>query len=353
MSHLARDSSAGGCRLVAGCAGRLVLALAATYLTLVALSLVVPRVSGSPLFERRTAVGLPDEAVVGDPRIGYVLRPNWDGSFRGRRNERNAVRTNSHGWRCHEFAPPGAAVGRRILLLGDSITMGVGVRQEATFAARLEERLAPCQVDNCALSGYEANQQVAVAKLMLPLTRPDTVVYGLCQNDIREADIAQLAKVQLLRPRRELFIALELRPVSNLVWNLWAARQAHQPSRAGLQRSEAGTLKRWADPRQRARLAEHLGALRDECAAAGVPLHVVVFPYTFQFDRPLADPLRAPQQHLATMLRELQVAGLDLHGVLEAAREPLYLLGDNCHLNEAGHARVAQALADWLRPAAP
>ncbi len=328
------------------------MALAATYLTLVALSLVAPRVLASPLFERRTAVGLPDEAVIGDAQIGYRLRPHWDGSFRGRRNERNAVRTNGQGWRCHEFAPPGAPVGRRVLLLGDSITMGVGVRLEAIFAARLEEHLAPCQVDNCALSGYEANQQVAVARRMLPLTRPDLVVYGLCQNDIREADIAQLARVQLVRRRRELFVALELRPVSNLVWNLWVTRQAHRPSRAGLQRSEAGTLKRWADPGQRARLQEHLRTLRDECAAAGAPLRVVVFPYTFQFDRPPADPLRAPQRYLTAMLRELRIAHLDLHSALEAVQEPLYLLGDNCHLNEAGHAQVARLLADWLRGAA-
>jgi lysophospholipase L1-like esterase len=99
-------------------------------------------------------------------------------------------RTNSLGVRGPEYdrpAPPGVF---RIVTVGDSVTMGAGVEEEETYSAQLAEMLAArhpgrrFEVINAGLAGLDIVQIVGrLEKVGLPYD-PNLVVYGWTMNDI-------------------------------------------------------------------------------------------------------------------------------------------------------------------------
>ncbi|MBI1816114.1 MAG: hypothetical protein HYR72_14135 [Deltaproteobacteria bacterium] len=114
-----------------------------------------------------------------------VLRPNGDEVFRGVR-----YRFNSVGIRGPEYADHSGTGVFRIVIVGDSVTMGHGVQEEDTYSALLEAALNArgserrYEVINLGLSNL--NLASAVYRLRasgLPL-HPDLIVYGFTINDI-------------------------------------------------------------------------------------------------------------------------------------------------------------------------
>ncbi len=71
-----------------------------------------------------------------NPRLIYEFRPSHRVVQRG-----IVVRTNSAGFRDREFATTKDAKTYRILCVGDSVTMGLGVAEDEAFPQQLE-RLA-------------------------------------------------------------------------------------------------------------------------------------------------------------------------------------------------------------------
>jgi lysophospholipase L1-like esterase len=99
-------------------------------------------------------------------------------------------RTNRAGFRGPEVAAEPAPGVFRMAVAGDSVTMGTGVLEEETYAARLEQRLnagaegVRYEVLNLGLSGLNTEWVVRrIEEIGLPL-RPHLVVYGFTLNDI-------------------------------------------------------------------------------------------------------------------------------------------------------------------------
>jgi lysophospholipase L1-like esterase len=120
---------------------------------------------------------VPDKALV------YRLRENLDDTFQGAR-----VQTNAIGLRDGPMGPrqPGEL---RILLLGDSVAFGWGVRNEDIFPRRLERHLGhelgrPVRVINSGVGGYNTEQELAFLKLRGPEIAPDLVLLLYVDNDI-------------------------------------------------------------------------------------------------------------------------------------------------------------------------
>jgi hypothetical protein len=82
---------------------------------------------------------------------------------------------------------------KRILVLGDSYSLGVGVHEEHTFSAQLQALLnegragAPgspeYDVINCSVSGYATLQERQHFEILAPIYRPDVVVLAMVLND--------------------------------------------------------------------------------------------------------------------------------------------------------------------------
>ena len=96
-------------------------------------------------------------------------------------------RTNSKGLRDREFSYDRAAEKRRILMLGDSLTVGWGVALQDTFSKRIEQLYAAIGIDaeviNTGVGNYNTIQEVEYFLTRGYKYQPDVVVLNFFVND--------------------------------------------------------------------------------------------------------------------------------------------------------------------------
>ncbi len=99
--------------------------------------------------------------------------------------------TNGDGYRDSEWQTDHPAGQRRVLVLGDSLTVGLGVAEPDCWPRRVEALLAkarpatPVRVFNGAVSGYGPGEEIFVAKELYPRLMPtDIVVTFYDGNDL-------------------------------------------------------------------------------------------------------------------------------------------------------------------------
>lgn len=133
-----------------------------------------------------------------DPRAGYTMRANL--CVRLRTSEYDQVlRTNSRGLAGPEVPavkPPGEF---RIVVLGDSYTVGGQVSYEQTFPARLEQELqargySQARVINAGVGGYTTFNEAGLLRDDLSWMQPDLVIVAaFLGNDVAENVLATAA----------------------------------------------------------------------------------------------------------------------------------------------------------------
>jgi hypothetical protein len=115
--------------------------------------------------------GDPREFRVADPQYHHGLRPNFDGyEIWGSQHYR--LRTNSLGFKDGAVRDvPMTSASRRILLIGDSFTEGLGMPFEDTFAGMLyhagQERPEKTEFLNAAVSSYSPSIYYSKIKYLL------------------------------------------------------------------------------------------------------------------------------------------------------------------------------------------
>lgn len=110
-----------------------------------------------------------------DPGLGWVPV----GGYRV-----GGVSTNSRGLRGQtEYEVPAPALTRRIVVLGDSFTWGLGVRDEETWPAVLQTLLGDVQVINLGVIGYGTDQQYLRLVEEGFRYEPDLVILGFFGPD--------------------------------------------------------------------------------------------------------------------------------------------------------------------------
>lgn len=123
-----------------------------------------------------------------DDELGFRHRPNLVATYQG-----VEFRTNAIGLRDRALADiPASAL--RVLVLGDSVTLGWGVRQDALFTRRLEERLSgelarPVRVFNSGVAGYNTGQELAFLRRYAGQLTPDIVVLVYVENDVERNEL--------------------------------------------------------------------------------------------------------------------------------------------------------------------
>lgn len=128
----------------------------------------------------------PQGLFMADKLLGYKLTPNFDESYTTPENT-VGMKINSKGLRDYEY---GEKRGIRILCLGDSFVMGVGVELEDTFLALLERDLnlrengKYFEVINAGVQGYGTDQELTFLKFRGFEYQPDLVILGFYPNDI-------------------------------------------------------------------------------------------------------------------------------------------------------------------------
>jgi hypothetical protein len=121
----------------------------------------------------------------------YIHRPNTIRSW-GSRYGNKLIRTNKYGHHDDNFPLEKKDNEFRGLIIGDSITMGHGVRYDEAYANQLERILkkqnasySQYQIINSGVQGYSTFQEFNLLKRSL-VFKPDFVAIGFCMNDLTE-----------------------------------------------------------------------------------------------------------------------------------------------------------------------
>jgi len=162
--------------------GKISLLLLSTIVTLIATEVFVRAVDflGVSLFEEVTKYVLELEA---DEELVYKHRAGLDRVY-----QNVSFRTNALGLRDNPVPEPDSD-GFRILVLGDSVTVGWGVAVEDTFSEQLEGLLTkrlerPVHVINSGVSGYNTQQELTFLKRHISTMAPDLVILVYVENDV-------------------------------------------------------------------------------------------------------------------------------------------------------------------------
>ena len=233
---------------------------------------------------------------------------------------------NALGCRGPDYSIPASHGRVRILVLGDSYAMGVGVHQADTFAARLERSLnadvttaVTYDVVNCGVSGYATREERLFYESTAAKYAPDLVLLSMVYNDdLSWVDEQELGLVY--RPSRveQLFRSAFL-----------------------LGRTQA----------ERARVFDYSSSMRElidlqrACAERGARLAVILFRTD---GRP---QWRDLAEAVDSTLRGTDVPVLDLGAPLLESHSPDALLVHRLdgHPNEIAHRRAAIEIETFLR----
>jgi GDSL-like lipase/acylhydrolase family protein len=321
-----------------------------------------------------------------DPGCGFKVAANlrFDG-----------FTTNRLGTR---GAEPDAEARERILVLGDSMTLGAEVRDGETFCALLEEKLGKgCRVYNAGCPGYGPAEELAALRRLAPELRPTRVVVAFFDgNDFldagREDAFYRVIAGRLVTAKKYESTGAFQRLFDDALASTWSwglvravrrlssQHQENQPTHldagpVGMDAPQIRALTTLEDYSTAAaigaplvadgwrRLPELFRQIRDECASQGARLMVVNFPLPLVFDQGLRERIAGrwkipvaridaarPSRKVGIVLADLGIEAMDLGPYLrrDPAGAKLHLPSD-LHYSPEGHRAVADALAQRLR----
>lgn len=333
-------------------------------------------------------------------RRGGLLKPFepnavgdlWRPEFRARYS------INSFGYRDRERTAARTPGTKRLIVLGDSFSVGWGVPQERAYPQQLEAGLGGPEVWNCARSGNNPLFYVYQARFVIESWKPDALLVQIFDNDTLECeyfsprfkyDGGTVGKLPTkYRINESLFEQL------GDAFNGLALRRLYKGTK---RRLEGETVPRhfirpgvkldrdipietadmavklkgadeafegfagWYHEASREdwkpkfeREEQLLRQLIKECEAAGTPIALLYIPHLVNFhDSPEGRAARSGNAHRKLVARVAASTGVtffDATPMLEEGAEPskLYFPSD-LHLNSAGHDQLAEQLLPKVR----
>jgi len=305
----------------------------------------------------------PQERYDNHPTRLHVLRPNQKAFTHDK-----PLRINALGLRGDEVEiskPPGRF---RIVVMGDSITFGNGVRDDETYSVQLGRKLHEAgfrgaEVINAGIPGYDTWQEALLLEEVVLSLSPDLILLAFYENDVsqRPKTVRPLIGERGESPRTGLAARLGDRWIfllkrSRLLVLAWEAYQRARvrwlPSPAA--RVRIALLNGDHYPPTEAAWGEVETSLRHMAALLkreGVPLATVVFPMPEQVWNTGASTA-AYQGRLQEITRQIRVPTLDLLPAFrKAAAEGrhLYIYWD-WHPAPEGHRAAAEAIDNFIHP---
>jgi lysophospholipase L1-like esterase len=264
-------------------------------------------------------------------------------------------RYNALGFRGPDPPPrqPGVV---RVAFLGDSFTLGWGVREEHAYPRRVEAALAgdpPATVINCGRAGADFPLMTSVFERCLAAD-PDVVVYAMVLNDPDRS-------AQMLKRLRE----GALRSANNLVVPYRAPGSRQAPLRSRMlafvlsrydARQTTAEMVSWhldlvSEPNKHAwqRTKAAIREMDARMKARGGRFLLVLWPLLAELDGEY--PLAAAHEAVAVFAERAQIPFLDLLPALRGRRTAaLWVHPIDRHPNAQAHQLVAERLVQWLRP---
>jgi lysophospholipase L1-like esterase len=285
------------------------------------------------------------------PELGYAARLVRSADPRLYvENDPAGPLVNRDGFRGPDLPHEKAPGTFRIVVLGDSVTFGLGVPTEATFPARLGAALAAesgargprYDVLNLGVSGYGTAQEIRLLEAKGLAYEPDLVVLAYVVNDPLGPELLALSLREAAEiERRPLHVAARHSELLGLVLDrVGLLRQ--------IGRTEATYEKAYGHPEAWASVVDGLAELARLAGEHGFRVAVVMFPLLYDFER---YPLARYDEQVREAVARAGFPFLDLRAVLPARDGTAYRLNvlDDTHPNARGHADAAVAIERFLR----
>ncbi len=283
-------------------------------------------------------------------KYGWALRPGFDGVFHG---VQTTVNARGYRGRVHPFErTPGRT---RIVMLGDSITFGIGVRDSEVFSAILEARNSNFEIVNLGIDAYGTDQELLVLEHEGLRYRPEIVVLNMgIANDVADNYIPEEA------PFPKPYFTLEGETLQLHDENVrlspervvqYLADRSHLVNRIQALLPEPATPERTRCNRRFVRRVANQLTIRlvlrmaELARQSGATLLVAIHPDETTFDGRY--PLVA---RLSSAFRDAGLEVLDLAECYRAAKLRYSQVASdyNGHLTPLGHAAAADALEPLL-----
>jgi HEAT repeat protein/lysophospholipase L1-like esterase len=260
----------------------------------------------------------------------------WEGDF-------YTIRSDVNGWppweefnqdgmrdRTHPVTRPARV--RRVVFLGDSVTLGDHIRPAEAYPQVLQERLddagRPAEILSVALWGWSTRQERRAWESVARKYAPDEVVLAVCLNDIPEL------QNNLARPPRWLTALHERSALVRAVVD--APGREIQSVEQLFSDPQAPKVREAYE-----RFFAEVRALRDSVQAQGARFSMVVFPFRFQVTGGAPPPVA--QDTIAAFCRTDAISCLDVLPALRPLGEAAFV--DYDHLSPRGAQTVADVLA--------
>jgi len=265
-----------------------------------------------------------------NPLIGHHHRPSSEARLMG-----VSIRTNADGFRDDEY-PVARGEARRIVFLGDSLTLGWGVEKEETFEHLLERALdarTPTEVVNLGVGNYNTTQEVNLLLEKGLKYDPDQVVLFYFINDAEPV------------PQKSRFPGLGHSRLVTFYWSRIKALRARLSDSVGFETYYSDLYREGSEGWARSRSAlSQLAALGRE---HGFDLRVVLLPELHRLaDYPFAREHALVTQHL----NGIGVPVLDLAPFFRNESDPhsLWVSLDDAHPNARAHRLIAEYTLDFI-----
>ena len=245
------------------------------------------------------------------------------------------IRTDEHGFR--KMVQPDN-YENSWLLLGDSVTFGVGIDTELIFPQLIQNEFQRIKIWNTAIVGYSTLDYLNVVDVMLRKHNDiKKVVLSFCLNDV----YGNLSLNPTKNSMKEKLFSF-LRSNSKLYLLI---------KKSFFDRSKAHALydvEHYKDGNSD--IDKHLSALtsiKSQLDESGIDFLVVILPYEYQLR---VGELKAPQDLLSSFLAKHNIESNDLYGEFtELNSEAYFLYGDPMHLSLLGHKVVAKKMVEILQ----
>jgi lysophospholipase L1-like esterase len=272
--------------------------------------------------------------VAADPLLGHEHAPNRQARLMG-----VDFRTNSKGLRDREFSYERVPGKLRVLMLGDSLTVGWGVAVDDTFAKRVERLYAAAGVEaeviNAGVGNYNTIQEMQYFLATGHKFRPDVVVLNFFINDA-EALTPTTPPSAL---RRSCYACVFVAGRSDALMRQFFGKVDWSTYYLGLYGD--GTSQGWLDAKDAMR------RLAESTRANGITLLVAVLPELHEVDnyrfQRVTDLVRqAAEQYGAAFVDVLPT-------LKDQPSSTLWVTPPDPHPNALAHRLIAQGLFDALR----
>jgi phage regulator Rha-like protein len=314
---------------------------------------------------------------VQDTELIYRLKADTKAYLKGTSVRWFHLETNSLGLRDREIEPGKMTDRRRVMLLGDSMSMAEGVELEETYIKRFEEmtnRTAPgrrVEAINAAIRGYGNDQEVLLFERLGPVFLPDVVVLAFFEgNDLednRNGGLFRLGPEGLVKriptesdsPKLRYYnrqIQIQNIPGYRfLVGNFHLVNFArmHYARYLMSRHDEVASVNSLQQAFREEDLALTRAILKrwqEDCRRLGAVPVILYMPAPESFGDPRASARTTGlNSAMSDFAREQRIAFLDLTAAFRKMPDPQLLYLKDGHLSPEGHVNAAGALHEFLK----